>query len=390
MSSSRQRHHALSTIHDCALPSRHWQACSDRETAEAKQFHHTPISGVHSQEDNPASACGRPREAPLYLWATGTSHVPSKPMRRRALLVGVKTTNRDHPKSGSESPEKFAPVQGAHRDTKHMQGLLINTFKYNREDILILIDDPNLLPDQRESHWPTKDNIVREMKTLVQNAANGDHIVFLYSGHGGQVKAVSDRNEVDGLDEILLPADAYCVRERDGPHRFENYIMDDLIRETFEKLPAECKCVMFFDCCNSGTAADLNDVTSGYSKMQTIYRVSKESESSRTIKTSGKSVPPPPPTIPDLTSWSACKDGHMTTGNSKGGVFTRAFCRVLRTAAENDWTLTHEDMLHELSDEIKRIMSRIDSDRKPDDSHIPTPQLGSLRPEDILKEPFTL
>ena len=53
---------------------------------------------------------------------------------------------------------------------------------------------------------PTKQNIFRAIEWLMTGLQSGDSIVFMYSGHGDQVR---DRTveEIDGLCETILPLD---------------------------------------------------------------------------------------------------------------------------------------------------------------------------------------
>ncbi|EIW55201.1 peptidase C14 [Trametes versicolor FP-101664 SS1] len=321
--------------------------------------------------------------------------VANPPRRRKALLIGIR-----------EVKNVFASMEvpGAHRDTKRFCDLLLKTYKYQSEDIVTLTDNPEVPDEDRERLWPTRDNIIRGMKNLVRDARPGDILVLLFSGHGGQVKALNDPNEKDGLDEILFAADSYRQPSNvDIP--FANYVKDDEIKEIFTTLCAGCRCVMIFDCCHSGTAADLPEVTegdlthvlqapapsksSGFAKMQTIHPTSAAastglSENSFELDGSDKLALPSP--VPELSSWSACKDAHNTTGNSKGGVFLRAFCQAL----QKNPTPTHATLLQNLQKEIEVIMDRVPPERKERLSDWPIPQLGSLRPHAVLETPFVL
>ncbi|OJT02352.1 Metacaspase-1 [Trametes pubescens] len=125
---------------------------------------------------------------------------PSLPRRRKALLIGIR-----------EVKNVFASkVPGAHRDTTRFCNLLLDTYEYQSEDIVTLKDDPEIPDEDRVHLWPTRDNIIREMSSLVNDASAGDILVLLFAGHGGQVKALNDPNEKDGLDE------SEWMRARDG------------------------------------------------------------------------------------------------------------------------------------------------------------------------------
>lgn len=75
---------------------------------------------------------------------------------------------------------------------------------------------------------------------------------FSFSGHGCQVQSHGD-SEADGLDEVLCPLDALI-----GGNFYDAIIKDDWLTEQFhDKLPEGVKCICNFDCCHSGTMADL-------------------------------------------------------------------------------------------------------------------------------------
>lgn len=87
----------------------------------------------------------------------------------------------------------------------------------------------------------------------------GDTIFFHYSGHGSQVAAKDGTaTEGDGQDECLVPLDAY---RNQGREYWDLVIKDDWLTEQFhDKLPDGVKCICNFDCCHSGTMADLAEI----------------------------------------------------------------------------------------------------------------------------------
>lgn len=75
---------------------------------------------------------------------------------------------------------------------------------------------------------------------------NLDFIWFHYSGHG---TSILDRSgdEADGCDECLVPSD----------YNKAGVISDDIINTIFTKINPKTKVVCVFDCCHSGTIADV-------------------------------------------------------------------------------------------------------------------------------------
>ncbi|KAL0792166.1 hypothetical protein Bca101_063543 [Brassica carinata] len=94
---------------------------------------------------------------------------------------------------------------------------------------------------------PTKRNMRKAMRWLVEGNRARDSLFFHYSGHGAQQKDY-DGDEVDGQDEALIPLD----------HETEGKIIDDEINEILVRpLVHGAKLHAVIDACNSGTVFDL-------------------------------------------------------------------------------------------------------------------------------------
>ena len=136
---------------------------------------------------------------------------------KRALLVGINYVG-----------EKNA-LTGCHKDARNMKDFLIDICGFERENMLILMDDD-------KHHFPTKKLIEDSLLKLAEISEPGDCISFLFSGmsnsrvnaivhgqfvpmfspfsvcrnlnkgHGGQIEDL-DGDEDDGFDEILIPGD---------------------------------------------------------------------------------------------------------------------------------------------------------------------------------------
>jgi hypothetical protein len=95
---------------------------------------------------------------------------------------------------------------------------------------------------------PTKANIEEALQWIVADVKAGELVYVHYSGHGTQVADDGGGNkEADGKDEALCPAD----------YPSAGMIRDDYIREVVDKIPAGARFDAHFDCCHSGTIADL-------------------------------------------------------------------------------------------------------------------------------------
>jgi len=150
--------------------------------------------------------------------------------KRKALLVGIRYMG-----TGSQ-------LDGCHKDVANVKAFLL-TKGYEEKNMRVLIDDeggdPNLMP--------TRENMIAGMKWLVAGAAEDDALFFHFSGHGGSIED-EDGDEADGYDETIIPCDVATA----------GIIIDDEIHATIvAPLPVGCRLTILFDCCRSGSGADL-------------------------------------------------------------------------------------------------------------------------------------
>ncbi|KIP12143.1 hypothetical protein PHLGIDRAFT_369970 [Phlebiopsis gigantea 11061_1 CR5-6] len=193
-----------------------------------------------------------------------TLHLNTYPARR-ALSIAIRYTDLavKHP---------WAQLKSTHEDVNHVKRLL-STLGYQMEskDVRILKDEEleGASPQAHADTYPNRENIIKAMKWLVAGARPGDHFVFHFSGHGSQQLATKDEKERDHMDEVVWPADV--VLDTDNMPK-ENMIIDDEIRTILvDSLPRGAHLVMLFDCCHSGTVADLDHVHSDH--MMTMTQV---------------------------------------------------------------------------------------------------------------------
>lgn len=155
---------------------------------------------------------------------------------KKALLIGV----GDYPSLQGKS------LRGPQNDVALIKNeFLIPILGYRPDEIKILAS-PN--PEDPAGLPPTKENIVRMMEDWF---LKGDHVkerFFFFAGHGSQTEDL-DGDENDGKDEVILAREAAWENHK---LRRETLIIDDDIREWFEKLEGK-KLIAVFDSCNSGT-----------------------------------------------------------------------------------------------------------------------------------------
>ncbi|KAI0261894.1 caspase domain-containing protein [Gloeopeniophorella convolvens] len=144
---------------------------------------------------------------------------------RRALLVGISYRGE---------------LLNTHKDVDRYSTLLLDSYGYALEDVVVMKDDPNLPADLQ----PTRENLLRELRRLTSGATSGDRFTFLFSGHSNQQRS-RDLNEEDFQDEYLITIDDEII--------IDNDLNDILVKP----LPAGCSLFALLDTCHSGTLLDL-------------------------------------------------------------------------------------------------------------------------------------
>ncbi|ORX61218.1 Metacaspase Yca1 [Piromyces finnis] len=290
--------------------------------------------------------------------------------KKKALYIGINYI-------GSKSE-----LNGCINDVKNISQLFSK--KYGFKQAVILTDD-----NQDPKKKPTYDNIVNAMKWLVKDAKSGDSLVFHYSGHGGTVKDL-DGDEIDGLDETILP----CDYTENG-----QIIDDEIYKLLVEPLPKGCKLTAIFDSCHSGTIMDLpytyqcqnnieviendvrkeifrkssdvvNSIMGGnpvniYKSIHDIYNGSlkKAARNGTNPNTLQRRQ-----CVGDIVQFSGCKDNQTSADMTVGNVSTGAMSYAIITLLKEDKEYTYTELLAC----IKKILS--------EKNFTQIPQLSTSRP----------
>ena len=186
------------------------------------------IKGIHN---NPF---GMDRKQLIALLLSAKVQVPAPisggANKKRALLIGINYR-------GTRSE-----LGGCITDTRYMHYCLTKRFGFADNDILMLNEE------QRNPYQiPTRANIYRAMTWLLNGVQSGDSLVFMYSGHGSQVRDYSGE-EIDGKCETILPLD----------HERQGEISDkELYQYLIRPLGPGTKLFALCDSCHSGTILDL-------------------------------------------------------------------------------------------------------------------------------------
>lgn len=156
----------------------------------------------------------------------------------RLLLDGIhqKLSQIDQSKQtallfGLNYPETEYSLNGCVNDVVLMSSKLQSKFKYGAGEIHMKTDLDLMELD-----------ILDYLKDVIKNLSCGDKLFFHYSGHGLQVWDM-DGDEIDNKDEAIFT--------------HHGVVTDDRISEVLSMIPEGVKVFLIFDCCNSGSIADL-------------------------------------------------------------------------------------------------------------------------------------
>ena len=121
----------------------------------------------------------------------------------------------------------------------------------------------------------TYHGIISEFEDLLQKLKFGDVVFCHYSGHGQQVTD-DNGDELDGLDEAIVPYDS-PIDFTVGVYEGERLIRDDLIGEYLMKFRNKCgeegQVVFIMDSCHSGTGTRGIGRSRGTSKIMAAEQI---------------------------------------------------------------------------------------------------------------------
>jgi metacaspase-1 len=135
---------------------------------------------------------------------------------KRALCVGI----NDYPGSNMD-------LGGCVNDAKDWQALL----ESRGYAVTRLLDGE-----------ATRASIVEQLTALIGQAADGDSLVFTFSGHGSWLPD-GDKDEPDERDEMMCPHDVMK----------DQFLLDDDLHAIFATKPSAARLYVIADCCHSGS-----------------------------------------------------------------------------------------------------------------------------------------
>ena len=215
-------------------------------------------------------------------------------MTKKALLVGINYTNIPYQQQ----------LHGCIDDIVNMSELLVDSFDYDINNIIMLRDDD-------ATSMPTRINILSHLSNLVKQSANLSEIWFHYSGHGSQINAVTN-GKYNNLNEVILPVD----------YQTNGFIIDDEIYNIIKNV--KCNMILVFDSCHSGSMCELQ-----WSFLYSENTIIKSINNNKSIAN------------PNIFCFSSCKDSqtcadaYNNVKTQNVGIFTDSLIYCLRTNHKN-------------------------------------------------------
>lgn len=226
----------------------------------------------------------------------------------------------------------------------------------------------------------TKAGIIHSFNNLIRKSQEGDIVVFHFSGHGQQVTDTNG-DELDGLDEALVPFDAGKTN-LNGNGNLKTHLIDDelnaLLGNLRSKVGSKGDVLVFLDACHTGTAtrstddSDPNAVYRGTNEVFVIPGFEKVKDSTNTetetlysedqpITRSGTNQISP---ILIISACSAEQQNKEYRENGKGyGLLSYALSKVL---TKNTTGISYIAFFESLRNEMLPLMGR---------RHYQTPQI---------------
>ena len=157
--------------------------------------------------------------------------LPCVAQQKRALIVAI----ADYPKHSGWNKIHANNDLTILLPTLEKQG-------FKRKNIIVLTDNQ-----------ANKKNIIQALQVLDESCKEGDYVFIHFSCHGQQMED-DNGDEIDGLDESLVPYDAE-MHFRKGKYEGENHIRDDELEAMLfsirKKIKDDGSLIVSLDACHS-------------------------------------------------------------------------------------------------------------------------------------------
>lgn len=152
----------------------------------------------------------------------------------------------------------------------------------NAQNDVLLISSLSKDSKTLENERATYAGINQALKSLYSQAAPGDTVIVHFSGHGQQIISLNPENEVDGIDEALVPFDALKTETKGykGQYHFRDDEFGEKIMDLREKTGEKGLVIAIIDACHSDSMdRDADEVSqSNYRGTDEIFGLSKQTE----------------------------------------------------------------------------------------------------------------
>jgi len=173
----------------------------------------------------------------IILLLTSTSVVAIDYVQQNGELKSITIENTDN-------IDRWAVIIAVNtlRDSEYLYSLLQEKdSRWNTNNMKLILGES-----------ATKQNIINALDWLIENADEGDIVIFSYNGHGMYIDDEPPFDESDGKDEVICPYDYF------GESGQLNYISDDVLCSKFDEISNKNVKGMFliFSSCFSGGLFD--------------------------------------------------------------------------------------------------------------------------------------
>ncbi len=185
----------------------------------------------------------------------------------------------------------------------------------------------------------TRTGIVEALQRLVRGSADGDSLVFTFSGHGSWLPD-DDSDEPDARDEMMCPHDVMQ----------DQYVLDDDLHAIFSDKAPGARLYVLADCCHSGSVVryagrpaqpDSTPLKARFLPPYVVARGDRNLE--RAIDRAASTPAPTKLTYPALL-FSGCQDTEFSYDTAFGGRPNGAFTRVAIDALQDRSIATPRDL----------------------------------------------
>lgn len=158
---------------------------------------------------------------------------------KRALIIGIDNYNPVDEQVAS-SRGGWSNLDGCVNDAKAISDIITSRFGFDNKNIKTLFNQE-----------AKRDDIIKQIQNLIDNAQKGDIVFIYYAGHGSQVYN-SLSSEIDKQDESIVPANMIDIRDKEMAALY-NKLLDKGVILT-----------LIFDSCHSGSVARGNSLPSAF------------------------------------------------------------------------------------------------------------------------------